>query len=190
MGYGIVLRDSDDPHLTAAGKAAADFDGQFPPGYFGHRALLGPTGRYGSWLLALPVAISIDDTLFMHGGPSHIETFDPKPLLNKLDGKPVPESFGDVQLQFSKFREQPILGSLRSFKRYGMAAKVLIVDDDSHCLAMVALFVARLGYDVIEFTVRLPFLGEEGNLRQRQVEPKIELAKNRSDFVPTSDGTP
>ena len=24
--------------------------------------------------------------LFMAGGPSHLETFDPKPLLNKLDG--------------------------------------------------------------------------------------------------------
>jgi len=57
--------------------------------------------------------------LFMHGGPSHIETFDPKPLLNKLHGQPVPESFGDVQLQFSKFRESPILGCKRSFARHG-----------------------------------------------------------------------
>jgi hypothetical protein len=65
-------RDRQRERWTAAGKAAADFDRQFPPGYFGHRALLGPTGRYGSWLLALPVAISIDDTLFMHGGPSPV----------------------------------------------------------------------------------------------------------------------
>ena len=28
--------------------------------------------------------------LFMAGGPSHIETFDPKPLLNRLDGQPRP----------------------------------------------------------------------------------------------------
>ena len=32
--------------------------------------------------------------LFMHGGPSHLETFDPKPELNKLDGKPVPPASG------------------------------------------------------------------------------------------------
>jgi len=30
--------------------------------------------------------------LFMVGGPSQIDTFDYKPLLDKLDGKPVPES--------------------------------------------------------------------------------------------------
>ena len=28
--------------------------------------------------------------LFMAGGPSHIDTFDPKPLLNKLDGQKRP----------------------------------------------------------------------------------------------------
>ena len=59
--------------------------------------------------------------LFMHGGPSHLETFDPKPLLNELEGNPVPESFGDVQLQFSEFRKQPILGCRRTFKKYGQA---------------------------------------------------------------------
>src|SRR4051812_36559995 len=28
--------------------------------------------------------------LFMEGGPSQVDTFDPKPLLQKLDGKPLP----------------------------------------------------------------------------------------------------
>ena len=37
--------------------------------------------------------------LFMAGGPSHLETFDPKPLLNKLDGQKRPAEFGDVQYQ-------------------------------------------------------------------------------------------
>ncbi|MEP7365876.1 MAG: DUF1501 domain-containing protein [Acidobacteriota bacterium] len=32
--------------------------------------------------------------LFMEGGPSHIDLFDPKPELEKLAGKPMPESFG------------------------------------------------------------------------------------------------
>ena len=27
--------------------------------------------------------------LFMHGGPSHLETFDPKPELQRLAGKPL-----------------------------------------------------------------------------------------------------
>src|SRR5437016_8849238 len=59
--------------------------------------------------------------LFMHGGPSHLDTFDPKPLLAKLQGQPVPDSFGTVQLQFSKFKEVPLLASRRSFKKYGKA---------------------------------------------------------------------
>lgn len=30
--------------------------------------------------------------LFMNGGPSHLDTFDPKPVLTQNDGKPLPES--------------------------------------------------------------------------------------------------
>src|SRR5437763_16381511 len=59
--------------------------------------------------------------LFMHGGPSHIETFDPKPALNKLDGQHVPASFGSVQLQFSKFEQSTVLGCRRSFRKYGQS---------------------------------------------------------------------
>ena len=29
-------------------------------------------------------------SLFMSGGPSHVDLFDPKPLLNKRDGEPMP----------------------------------------------------------------------------------------------------
>jgi hypothetical protein len=32
--------------------------------------MLGPDGRYGRWLLAQPVAIVVNDTVYMHGGPS------------------------------------------------------------------------------------------------------------------------
>src|SRR5581483_5387748 len=32
--------------------------------------------------------------LFMTGGPSHMDLYDPKPALNKLDGQPLPPSFG------------------------------------------------------------------------------------------------
>src|SRR5688500_11055014 len=34
--------------------------------------------------------------LFMEGGPSHIDLFDPKPLLNELAGKTLPDGFGQV----------------------------------------------------------------------------------------------
>ena len=34
--------------------------------------------------------------LFMEGGPSSIDLFDPKPKLNELAGETLPESFGPV----------------------------------------------------------------------------------------------
>src|SRR5262245_31814866 len=34
--------------------------------------------------------------LFMEGGPSAIDTFDPKPELTRLNGQPLPPSFGKV----------------------------------------------------------------------------------------------
>src|SRR5262252_1043644 len=41
--------------------------------------------------------------LFMQGGPSQIDTFDPKPLLNRLHGQPLPPSAVEgLQLQFTK----------------------------------------------------------------------------------------
>jgi hypothetical protein len=69
--------------------------------------------------------------LFMHGGPSHLETFDPKPMLEKLNGQPVPDSFGDVQLQFSTFKKVPILASRRTFRAYGQAG-IEVSDVFSH----------------------------------------------------------
>jgi hypothetical protein len=56
--------------------------------------------------------------LFMAGGPSHLETFDPKPLLNKLDGQPRPKEFGDAKYQFIA-RDARLLGSKRKFRKFG-----------------------------------------------------------------------
>jgi hypothetical protein len=50
---------------------AGRVDQKHPPGYAGHRAAFEPRGKYGQWLLALPVAIRINDTLFMHAGPGN-----------------------------------------------------------------------------------------------------------------------
>src|SRR6516162_9674982 len=58
-------------------------------------------------------------SLFMQGGPSQVDTFDPKPLLNKLHGQHPPESFGNEDFQNGKFRDTVILGSKRIFKQYG-----------------------------------------------------------------------
>jgi uncharacterized protein (DUF1501 family) len=57
--------------------------------------------------------------LFMQGGPSHIDTFDPKPKLKELHGKPLPASVIEgLQLQFTK-NDAAILGSPQSFRKCG-----------------------------------------------------------------------
>ena len=56
--------------------------------------------------------------LFMAGGPSQIETFDPKPLLNELHGQPRPKEFGEAKYQFVK-EDAKLLGTKRVFKKYG-----------------------------------------------------------------------
>lgn len=58
--------------------------------------------------------------LFMEGGPSHLDTFDPKPLLNELAGQPLPESFGKVILAMGEAKA-PLLASKRQWKQHGEA---------------------------------------------------------------------
>jgi hypothetical protein len=58
--------------------------------------------------------------LFMVGGPSHIDLFDPKPALNALHGEPLPASFGKVVSQFVE--NDPIcLGCKRKWGKYGQS---------------------------------------------------------------------
>jgi hypothetical protein len=58
--------------------------------------------------------------LFMVGGPSQMETFDPKPTLDKLHGQQMPASFGEVKSQFVK-AGTPLMGSAWKFKQYGQS---------------------------------------------------------------------
>ncbi len=58
--------------------------------------------------------------LFMAGGPSHLETYDPKPLLNKLHGQKRPNEFGEAKYQFVQ-RDAKLLGTKRTFKKYGQS---------------------------------------------------------------------
>jgi hypothetical protein len=56
--------------------------------------------------------------LFMVGGTSSIDLFDPKPMVAKHEGKPLPESFGTPVSQFTK-GNTPLLASTRKFKKHG-----------------------------------------------------------------------
>src|SRR5207302_5226360 len=55
--------------------------------------------------------------LFMSGGPSHVDTFDPKPRLAKDNGKPLP--FEKPKLERTKTGN--LLGSPFKFKKHGQA---------------------------------------------------------------------
>ena len=57
--------------------------------------------------------------LFMAGGPSQLELFEPKPELNKLHGKPIPQSF-IAGKRFAFLKGTPtVLGCKRAYKPYG-----------------------------------------------------------------------
>jgi len=56
--------------------------------------------------------------LFMEGGPSHLDTFDPKPLLRELAGRPLPESFGRVITAMGE-AGSPLLADKRTWRQHG-----------------------------------------------------------------------
>jgi hypothetical protein len=60
--------------------------------------------------------------LSMAGGPSHLETFDPKPKLVEMHGKPMPESFTRGK-QIAQLQGQKLVcyGPQLPFKRFGKA---------------------------------------------------------------------
>ncbi len=57
--------------------------------------------------------------LFMHGGPSHVDTFDYKPELERQDGKPLP--FDKPRIQFAKTGN--LLRSPWQFHQYGQCGR-------------------------------------------------------------------
>jgi hypothetical protein len=55
-------------------------------------------------------------SLFMHGGPSHVDLFDPKPELTALNGK---DYGGDVIFSFVNRSSKKLFGSPFKFAKYG-----------------------------------------------------------------------
>ncbi|MCA9128938.1 MAG: DUF1501 domain-containing protein [Planctomycetales bacterium] len=56
--------------------------------------------------------------LFMHGGPSHVDLLDPKPMLSKYAGQPVPASFGSFMTR-RKVAANPLVPEVKPFSRCG-----------------------------------------------------------------------
>src|SRR5207245_6676535 len=66
--------------------------------------MLNQDGRYASPTLVDPLAAKKPHHepkaksviwLFMEGGPSHVDIFDPKPKPTEMNGQPMPASFGN-----------------------------------------------------------------------------------------------
>src|SRR5260370_23201615 len=49
--------------------------------------------------------------LFLDGGPSHLDLFDPKPDLLRLHGKPLPHSFNRPVTSMGRTAYTPLLGT-------------------------------------------------------------------------------
>src|SRR5882762_8244926 len=58
--------------------------------------------------------------LFMEGGPSHIDLFDPKPEIERLAGQPLPPSYGKVVTAMGT-GSNTLMPSTRKWKQYGQS---------------------------------------------------------------------
>ncbi len=64
--------------------------------------------------------------LFMAGGPSQVDLFDPKPKLNELEGQTIPPELLKNHQQFALIRGTPKLqGSPYTFQKHGQSGTVI-----------------------------------------------------------------
>ncbi|WP_240914725.1 DUF1501 domain-containing protein [Roseimicrobium sp. ORNL1] len=95
---------------------------------FGHLALAGMLAQQANAAPSVANALAAKDPhftprarrvifLFMKGGPSHVDTFDPKPLLQRDDGGKYP--FEEPRIKFAETGK--LLKSPWKFKQYGQS---------------------------------------------------------------------
>lgn len=64
--------------------------------------------------------------IFLAGAPSHVDLYDPKPMLNDRHGESMPESITkNVRFAFIKKQSAILMGSPRKFTRYGQCGMEL-----------------------------------------------------------------
>ncbi len=101
-----AVEPADAPHAQGGAKAAANPLEPKPP-HFAPKA---------------KACIFI----FLEGGPSQIDLFDPKPKLNELHGQPLPDSLTkNVRFAFIKKETALVMGSPRKFARHGQCGMEL-----------------------------------------------------------------
>jgi len=58
---------------------------------------------------------------FMEGGPSHVDTFDYKPALLKMDGQPIPDSIGKPKMTAQGTQNNTLMSPRRVWKQRGQS---------------------------------------------------------------------
>lgn len=81
-------------------------------------ALISQEGSYGNSYPNTGTAKSII-FLFMSGGPSQVDTFDPKPTLRDLEGQDVPESIAESVPRIKRAGLKNLLPSPWGFRKCG-----------------------------------------------------------------------
>ncbi len=97
-------------------------------GFFSHRARASEPEASAASALSpkkphFPAKAKSCIVLFMYGGVSQVDTFDPKLDLTKHNGKPIPTLESDPQLKVRN--PGMLLGSTRTFARHGQAGTVI-----------------------------------------------------------------
>ncbi|MBN9659348.1 MAG: DUF1501 domain-containing protein [Acidobacteria bacterium] len=77
-------------------------------------AVLGPDGSMASYKLDHPQKVKRVIFLFMNGGLSTIDSFDPKPALDKYDGQPLPGNQVKTERRTGELMKSPY-----TFKKHG-----------------------------------------------------------------------
>lgn len=100
---------------SAQGLGAVALASLLPPGSASAAGMPGVLGT-----LPLPQKAKRVIWLTMAGGPSQLETFDPKPKLGEMDGQPMPESFTKGQ-QLAQLQGQKLtcFAPQHPFAKYG-----------------------------------------------------------------------
>lgn len=74
--------------------------------------------RFGKVQRTLPIRARRVIWLFMHGGPSHVDLFDPKPMLTRFAGKKVPQDFGEFMTR-RNVSQNPLLPEVKPYANCG-----------------------------------------------------------------------
>ena len=88
-------------------------------GFFARAGTAGGSGFLGPKKPHHPAKARSVIWLFMEGGPSHVDLFDPKPELQRLAGQPMPESFDRPFTANKGTADNTLMPSKRSWKQHG-----------------------------------------------------------------------